>query len=68
MRVRYDRDEDVLLIEVMPEGRVDHAEQVDSIIVHLTADGRLVLLEIMDASRFLARVLQAALRGEEMPA
>ncbi len=68
MRVRYDRDEDILLIEVMPEGRVDHAEHVDSIIVHLTADGRLVLLEIMDASRFLARVLQAALRGEEMPA
>lgn len=65
MKVRYDRGEDILLIEMMPEGVIDHAEQVDSFIAHFTADGRLVLLEILDASRFLSQVFQMALRGEE---
>ena len=68
MKVRYDREEDVLLIEVMSQGTIDHAEQTDSLIVHFTADGRLVLLEILDASRFLALILQVALRAEEVPA
>lgn len=68
MKVRYDREEDVLSIEVMSQGIIDHAEQTDSLIAHFTADGRLVLLEILDASRFLASILQLALRGEEAPA
>lgn len=69
MRMRYDWEEDVLLIEVMPGGIVDHAEQTDSLIVHLTADGRIVLLEILDASRFLTAVFQHMVRrGAEVPA
>lgn len=67
MKVRYDRNEDILLIEVMPEGTIDHAEQTNSVIAHFTADGRLVLLEILEASRFLTQVFQVALRGEEVP-
>jgi len=65
MKIRYDREEDILLIEVMSQGMIDHAEQVDSLIAHFTANGRLVLLEILDASRFLASTLQVALRGSE---
>ena len=67
MRVRYDREEDVLSVEVIPQGTIDHAEQTDSLIAHFTADGRLVLLEILDASHFLASILQIALRGEQVP-
>lgn len=65
MKVRYNREEDVLLIEVLSQGTIDHAEQVDSLIAHFTANGRLVLLEILDASRFLVSTLEAALRGGE---
>jgi len=68
MKARYDREEDIMAVEVMPQGTIDHAEQTDSLIAHFTADGRLVLLEILDASRFLASVLQLVLRGEEVPA
>ncbi|GIV79518.1 MAG: hypothetical protein KatS3mg050_3912 [Litorilinea sp.] len=68
MKIQYDREEDVLTIEVMPQGTIDHAEQTDSMIAHFTADGQLVLLEILDASHFLTSVLQVALRGEQMPA
>lgn len=65
MKVKYNREEDVLLIEVLSQGTIDHAEQVDSLIAHFTANGRLVLLEILDASRFLVLTLEAALRGGE---
>ena len=68
MKLIYDREEDILSIEVMPQGIIDHAEQTDSLIAHFTADGRLVLLEILDASQFLTQVLQIALRGEHVPA
>jgi uncharacterized protein YuzE len=64
MKVRYDREADILAIEWLPEGVIDHAEHTGSLIAHFTADGQLVLLEILDARRFLAQVLQAALQGE----
>ncbi len=64
MKIKYDREEDILLIEVMPEGIIDHAEHSGSLIAHFTADGQLVVLEILDASHFLSMVFQAALRGE----
>jgi uncharacterized protein YuzE len=62
MKVRYDRDEDILVIEVMPQGIIDHAEQVDGVIVHLTEDSRLVLLEILDASEFLSSLVRVTMR------
>lgn len=69
MRVSYDRDEDVLTIETVREGAIDHAEHVGPMIAHFTQDGRLVLLEILDASEFLASVIKATVRGEsqELP-
>lgn len=64
MKVRYDREADILAIEWLPKGVIDHAEHTGSLIAHFTADGQLALLEILDARRFLAQVLQAALQGE----
>jgi uncharacterized protein YuzE len=64
MKVRYDREADILAIEWLPEGVIDHSEHTGSLIAHFTADGQLVLLEILDARRFLAQVLHAALQGE----
>jgi uncharacterized protein YuzE len=55
MKVRYDKEEDILMIEVSDEP-IDYAEQVDSIIVHLTKEGKPVLLEILDASQFIEEV------------
>jgi len=62
MKVRYDRPEDILMIEVMPEGIIDHAEQVDGVIVHLTEDDRVVLLEILDASEFLSTLVKVTMQ------
>ena len=65
MKIRYDRDEDILLLEISTEGKIDHAEKVDSVIVHLTASGEPILLEILDASEFLSAVIKATMRPEK---
>jgi hypothetical protein len=39
MKVRYDREADILAIEWLPEGVIDHAEHTGSLIAHFTADG-----------------------------
>jgi uncharacterized protein YuzE len=65
MRIRYDREEDILMLELDPQGQIDHAEPIDSVIVHVTASGRPVLLEILDATEFLTRVVRAAMTSKE---
>jgi uncharacterized protein YuzE len=62
MKVRYDRHEDILIIEVMPDGIIDHAEKVEGVIVHLTKDGQVVLLEILDASEFLSSIIKVTMQ------
>ncbi len=64
MKIRYSRKEDILLIEVSDEP-IDYAEEVGSIIVHFTKDEKPVLLEILDASEFLAEATKVAMRQKE---
>jgi uncharacterized protein YuzE len=55
MKVQYDREDDILTLELSGE-KIDHAEEVEDRIVHFSAEDRPVLLEILDASDFLARL------------
>jgi uncharacterized protein YuzE len=66
MRVRYSRDEDILIIELSDE-KIDHAEEMGSIIIHFTENNRPVMLEILDASRFIAEISRVAMRAEGEP-
>jgi uncharacterized protein YuzE len=66
MRVRYSRDEDILIIELSDE-KIDHAEEMGSIIIHFTENNRPVMLEILDASRFIAEISRIAMRAEGEP-
>ena len=63
MRVRYNRKEDILTIEVS-KGSIDHAEEAGPIIAHFSPDDRLVLLEILEASDFLADLTKATMKAE----
>jgi len=65
MRLSYDREEDILTIEMAPEGTIDHAEHTGSFIAHFGQDGELLLLEILDASEFISLLIKVALRGQE---
>ncbi|MBI4257770.1 MAG: DUF2283 domain-containing protein [Thaumarchaeota archaeon] len=58
LKVTYSTDEDILMYEVSDEP-IDYAEEMDSVIVHFTKSGKPVLLEILDASKFLAQTVKA---------
>jgi len=62
LKVRYDTKDDILMYEVSAEP-IDYAEEMDSVIVHFTKAGKPVLLEILDASKFLARTIRATKRA-----
>ncbi len=49
LKMRYDREDDVLMIWFAQDKQVDHAEQTGQSILHLTANGEPVLLEILRA-------------------
>lgn len=55
MKVQYNREDDVLTIH-LSQGTIDHAEQTGGVIVHFSPEDRPVLLEVLDASDFLARL------------
>ncbi len=68
MKLRYDKDEDILTIDQgAPGDTIEYAEEVGSVIAHFTPDGRAILLEILDASEFLAaanRAIGSRTRGK----
>ena len=58
MKVDYSKEEDILMYEVSDEP-IDYAGEMDSVIVHFTKSGKPVLLEILDASKFLSQTIKA---------
>jgi len=64
MKVSYDRDSDVLMIQVS-EAKVDYAEEMGPIIVHFTKDGKPVLLEILDASEVISEVTKIGMKSKK---
>jgi uncharacterized protein YuzE len=68
MKITYDREEDILTLEFKDGERIDHAEHVESMILHLNEADELVLLEVLHASDFLTQVLKASLQPEKTTA
>ena len=64
MRIRYNREEDIIIIEVSEEG-IDYAEEVGPMIIHFTRERKPVLVEILDASDFLAEITKVSLRAKD---
>ena len=62
MRVRYNRKEDILVLEVS-KASIDHAEEAGPIIAHFSEDDRLVLLEILEARDFLSKLTKATAKA-----
>jgi hypothetical protein len=63
MKVRYNRGEDILTLE-LSDAPIDHAEEAGQLIAHFTADDRLVVLEILEASDFLAKLTKGAMQAD----
>jgi len=62
MKISYDREEDILMYELSDEP-IDFAEEAGPIIVHFTKGRRPVLLEILDASEFLAETTKTTMKS-----
>ena len=58
IKYRYDKDDDILMV-FLGKGKIDDAQQTGNIISHLSAKGELLLLEILDASKFLKETSKA---------
>jgi len=63
MKVRYNRKENILVLEVS-KAPIDHAEEAGPIIAHFSEDDKLVLLEILEARDFLAHLTKATMKAE----
>ena len=57
LKTRYDKEDDVLMI-FLGKGKVDDTQQSGNIIAHLSAKGEILLLEILEASKFLKETSQ----------
>jgi hypothetical protein len=64
MKINYNREEDVLLIELDASASIDQAEHIGSFIVHFDPQDKPVLLEILNASEFLSGLVKASMRAE----
>lgn len=54
MKVHYDKNEDILMIQLAKK-KIDHAYETENMIVHVTEDKEPVLLEIFEAKKFFAQ-------------
>ena len=62
MKISYDREADVLTLEIS-DGDIDHAEEAGPMIIHHTEDNMPVLIEILDTSDFLANLTKISARA-----
>ncbi len=56
MNIAYHRESDVLAITLSADP-IDYAEQTGDLIVHFSPKRHAVLLEFLDASKFLTRII-----------
>lgn len=58
MKMRYDQKDDILMVELSKD-KIDFAEQSDNFIVHFSVKKEPVLLEVLDATKFLTQTQKA---------
>lgn len=60
-KMRYDREDDVLMIWFAEGLKVDHAEHVGQTILHVSEKGEPILLEILNAQEFVTALVRTAM-------
>ncbi|MBN1966112.1 MAG: DUF2283 domain-containing protein [Anaerolineae bacterium] len=61
LKMRYDREDDVLMIWFAQDKPVDHAEQSGQSILHLGPNGEPILLEILNAQDFVPELVRTVM-------
>ena len=65
MKIKYDREVDILTIKVS-ETPADHAEESDGVITHFSTAGKPVMLEIQSGREFLLSSITSLVNEEEV--
>ena len=63
-KIKYDEEADVLTIVLAEEGRLSHAEEIDDFVVHFDEDGRLLLVEVLRASKIIPLTVESLAKKE----
>ena len=66
MKFRYDKEDDVLMVW-LSEAKVDYAEKSKNVIIHFSKNNKPILMEILNASKFLkstSKVLPAKIKKQ----
>lgn len=58
MKFKYEKEDDVMMVELSND-KIDYAEQNGDLIVHFSPKRKAVLLEILDASKFLEKAARS---------
>lgn len=64
-KIKYDKETDILLIE-LSEKPIEYAEEEGQMIIHFTKDEEPVLLEILDAKEFIMNTLSSLINDKEI--
>jgi hypothetical protein len=67
MKISYNREDDIMILEVSSD-KIDFAEDMGPIIVHFSKERKPVLLEILDASEFIATAAKWTIRAKDTEA
>lgn len=60
-KMRYDREDDVLMIWFAEGLTVDHAEQIGDGILHVSGNGTSILLEVLNAQDFVLDLIRTTM-------
>lgn len=63
-KVKYDKDTDILTIE-LADKEIDYAEEDGSFITHFSRNDEPVLLEIQDGKEFILKVFTSMIKEQE---
>jgi uncharacterized protein YuzE len=53
--MRYDTEANIINIE-LAQGPISHAKEFGNFIIHLSPTGKPIMLEILDASKFIGKI------------
>lgn len=67
MKISYNREDDIMILEVSSD-KIDFDEDMGPIIVHFSKERKPVLLEILDASEFIATASKWTIRAKDTEA
>lgn len=56
--MHYDPEANIISWEIAEQGKIDHALEFGSFVLHVTSSGKPVLIEILDASKFIGKMVK----------